>query len=171
MSIYADNPTDLAQLFVEVGVAVIYRRAFAASGAPTVDLTAGFPNLARPIGTRDAGYDTGEGAVLDSTVDAGTGFAGGYAPGIAVQCYFSGPQEPDMTALGRYGLALDEPTISVYLLAADIIPVRGDLLIHPNGERYLIGERILPLGAADAPIGYRAWLQHLTDHSHPAYSA
>jgi hypothetical protein len=160
-----DNP--LVQLIMELGVELSYRRSYAATAQPNANLTAG-TEFVRPIGTRDAAFDPTEDAVLDSTIDAATGFVGAYAVAFTVHALLSGA-ERGTAAYAAYGAELDQP-ITCYLLSREVVPVRGDLIIHPNGERYVIGEQQRSLGTSDRPAVYAVSVEHRTDHADPVYT-
>lgn len=161
---------DVMDLFVELGVLVQYRQSYAATTQPNANLTAG-TDITRPIGTRGAGYDPTENAVLDSTLDAATGFVGGYGPALQVLVLFTVAGPPNRAGFMPYGAELTESDLFVYLPARYLAPVRGDLLIHPNGERYVVGEQQQRLGLPDRPLAYLVAVEHRTDHADPVYQA
>lgn len=161
---------DLLDLFGELGVSVQYRQSFAASAQPNANLTAG-TDISRPVGTRGTGFDPTEGAIVDSTVDSGTGFVDSYGPALQVLVLFTVAGPPNKAGILPYGSELAETDLFVYLLARYLAPVRGDLLIHPNGERYVVGEQQQRIGLPDRPVAYLVALEHRTDHADPVYSA
>src|SRR5690348_1984492 len=59
-----------------------------------------------PTGTPGAGFDAVEQAIIDTTVDAGTGFDGGYAPPFSVHALIK--RGAGQAAYVQYGLQLDE---------------------------------------------------------------
>lgn len=158
----------LVQLIMELGIELSYRQSYAATAQPNANLTAG-TTFVRPIGTRDAAFDPTENAVLDSTIDAATGYVGAYGTAFTVHALMSGAL-PGTTPYGTYGLELNQP-ITCYLLSREVVPVRGDVIIHPNGERYVIGEQQRSLGTSDRPAVYAVAVEHRTDHNDPVYTA
>jgi hypothetical protein len=163
------DDSDLLDLFGELGVFVQYRQSYAATAQPNANLTAG-TDISRPIGTRGTGFDPTEGAIVDSTVDAATGFVGGYGPAQQVVVLFTVTGPPNKAGILPYGSELAESDLFVYLLARYLAPVRGDLLIHPNGERYVVGEQQQRIGLPDRPIAYLVAVEHRTDHADPVYT-
>ncbi|MGN6812555.1 MAG: hypothetical protein ACTHMP_16955 [Thermomicrobiales bacterium] len=159
MSVYADNPIDLQQLMWEVGTPCQYRRAFASSADPGQWIGPGPVVTTRPTTTRDSAYDPVENAVLDSTVDAGTGYTGAYAPAVTVNVLILATTMASAVRYAAYGIQLDEFHIEAVILASEMTPARGDLIIHPNGQRYVVSEEQHRLGVQDAELGYHVILE------------
>ena len=163
----ATAAAQLLALFVQSGMGGTYRRRFVATAAPT-DWAGGPQDPPQPIGTRGAGYDPVEGAVLDSTVDANTGFVGAYAPGMQVGCVVK--RGAADTARQQYGLQLQEDETWGVFLASDIAPAYLDLFIAADTQRYVIGRQIRPIVAIDTIIGYAAQLER-RDPTDTSYTA
>lgn len=160
-----DDP--LAQLISELGVTCQYRQRYVDAGQQGASLTAG-TLVAQPVGTRDAEYDPVERSEEDSTVDGGTGFTPAYAPPVPVRCYFPPPVVFSLATVGQVGADLQEDQDYVYLLSRDMVPSRFDLLIHPDGERYVVGERQRAVATTDRPAAYRVSVEHRV-HADPVY--
>src|SRR5690349_13909836 len=75
-----------------------------------------------PIGTHDAGYDPVENAEIDSTLDAGTGYTGGYATQFSVHALIK--RGDAQAAYAQYGLQLDELGTYALLSAKEVTPTR-----------------------------------------------
>jgi hypothetical protein len=161
-----DDP--LVQIITDLGVTCQYRQYYIAAGESGGSLTAG-TNVKQPIGTHDASYDATEHAATDSTVDAGTGFTPAYAPAVSVRAYFPPPVVFNIAGIGQVGADLQETQDYVYLLSRDMVPSRNDLLIHPNGERYVIGEQQRAVITTDRPAAYRVSVEHRV-HGDPVYT-
>lgn len=134
-----------------------YRQVFLPPGQ-IGNLLGPLPNASRrpTDGQRDGAYDATEGAVLDSTIDAGTGYVGGYAPAIAVSVIFTELNQDAVAEWAPYGIQLDQNNLQALVLAEQILaPARGDLIIHPDGTRYVVGARQAMIGLADEPFAYR----------------
>ena len=150
----------VADLITDLAAVCQYRRAFAPSSDPGQWVGPGPAITTRPVGTRDAAYDPIEGASTDSTVDAGTGYVGAYAPAVSVSVLILSTA-PAQASYGAYGLQLDENHVAAYMLASDMTPARGDLIIHPDGQRYVVGEDQWALGVAGAEVAYQVILERL----------
>jgi len=161
-----DDP--LVQLISELGVVCLYRQYYIAGGESGGSLTAG-TNVKQPIGTHDASFDVTEHAATDSTVDAGTGFTPPYAPAVSVRAYFPPPVVFSIAGIGPVGLDLQETQDYVYLLSRDMVPSRNDLIIHPNGERYVVGAQQRAVITTDRPAAYRVSIEHRAK-TDPVYS-
>jgi hypothetical protein len=142
--------------YVGSGDGMTYRRAFVTAPAPRAWI-GGPSDVSQPIGIRDVAFDPTEGAVLDSTVDAGTGYTGGFAPPIGVHALVK--RGDAQTAWQQYGLQLNEDDYYALLIAAEIAPAFHDLLIAPDDTRYLVGTQIKPVMVVGQTIGYAAQLE------------
>lgn len=122
-------------------------------------------------GQRDNAFDATENAVLDSTIDAGTGYVGGYASAIAVSVIFTELTQDAIAEWVPYGIQLDQSNLQALVLAEQIlVPARGDLIIHPEGTRYVVGARQAMIGLADEPFAYRLLVER-RDPTDPVYTA
>lgn len=169
------DDADLVDLFTELGVQVEYRRAFAPASNPASWLgprTQDGPGYLDPppVGSRDSAYDPGQQAIIDTTVDAATGYVGGYQFVQIIRVLWLAPSAPAAAAFTPYGMELREGAALAVILARDLAPLRGDLLIHPDGDRYVVGEEQRPLGLYDRPIAFAVQVERraATD---PAYTA
>jgi hypothetical protein len=105
-----------------------------------------------PTGTHDAGDDPVENAEIDSTVDAGTGYQGGYATPFSVHALI---KRGDAQAVyAQYGLQLDELATYALLSAAEVTPTRGDFITALDGSIYVVSEQQRPVTVLDQIIGY-----------------
>jgi hypothetical protein len=142
--VYSGNQCDYRQVFLPP------------TGAGS--LLGPLPNASRrPTTTqRDTAFDPTEGAVLDSTVDAGTGYVGGYAPAIPVSAIFSTLTQDAIAEWAPYGIQLNQNNLQALVLTEQIlVPARGDLIIHPDGTRYVVAAQQAMIGLADEPFAYR----------------
>ena len=151
--------------YVGSGTGITYRRAFVPSAAPRA-WVGGPDDVPQPVGTRDAAYDPVENAVLDSTIDAGTGYVGGYGPSLGIHALVK--RGDAQTAWQQYGLQLNEEDYYVLLIAAEIAPAWHDLLIMPDGTRYLVGQQIRVVMVVGQTIGYAAQVER-RDPTDPIY--
>jgi hypothetical protein len=161
-----DDP--LVQIITDLGVTCQYRQHYIAAGQQGASLTAG-TNVTQPVGTRDASYDPVERSEEDSTVDAGTGFTPAYAQPVSVRAYFPPPVVFSLSTIGQMGANLQASQDYVYLLSRDMVPSRFDLIIHPNGERYVVGEEQRAVITTDRPAAYRVSVEHRA-HADVVYS-
>ena len=157
-----DDP--LVQLITDLGVTCQYRQYYIAAGESGGSLTAG-TNVKQPIGTHDASFDPTEHAATDSTVDAGTGFTPPYAPAVSVRAYFPPPVVFSIAGIGPVGLGLQETQDYVYLLATSVTPSRGDLIDHPNGTQWVIGQEQRAVGLSDRPAAWACAVEHRAANS------
>lgn len=140
--------------FQRDGVVCQYRRAYSAVGSPRAWLGPGATITTQPTASRDATWDPIEDAITDSTVDAGTGFVGDYAPAVPVMIIFPPRSVDSQAAWAAFGVTLTETQDEAMMLAREMTPQRGDLIIHPNGQRYVVGAAQRALGMPDRPIIY-----------------
>ena len=157
----------LLAAFVTSGAGGSYRRRFEDRAAPSA-WVGGPGDPAQPIGTRATSYDPGQQAIIDSTVNAGTGYSGGFATLADVHCVVK--RGDSRTAYQAYGMQLAEDATWGVFLASEVVPARGDLYIAADGQRYVVGEQVQPIVVVDQIIGYAAQLER-RDATDPVYTA
>lgn len=163
----AGPAASLLATFVKSGAGGIYRRRFEDQVAPSAWI--GGPNdPQQPIGARAASDDPGQQAIIDSTVNAGTGFTDGFDTLTSVHCVVK--RGDSRTAYQQYGMQLAEDATWGVFLASEVVPARGDLYIAADGQRYIVGEQVQPIVVVDQIIGYAAQLER-RDATDPAYTA
>lgn len=155
---YDANP--LLQLFADLGIACAYRRVLVPAGT-----VGGSLNRQQPTGATGAEWSGPEQTTVDSTVNADTGMAGGFAPAITIPIIFRAPGVFSQAIRSMFGLQLQETQDYVYLLATDITPSRGDLIDHPNGTQYVIGQEQRAVGLSDRPIAFACAVEHRAANS------
>jgi len=143
------DTTPLVQMFADLGVECTYRQVLVPAGT-----VGGSLNRAQPVGTPAPEWSATEYASQDSTVNAGTGMVGGFAAPISINIIFRAPGAFSQAMRGMFGLNLQESQDYCYLLASDIVPSRGDLIDHPDGTQYVVGQEQRAVGLSDRPIAY-----------------
>ena len=154
------DDADLRELFAEIALECDYRQVLVPSGT-----VGGSLNRAQPVGTAGAEYSTQEAASEDSTVNAATGMTGGFAPPIRIRIIFAASGAFNQIIRGLFGLEMQETQPHVFILAGDVIPSRGDLIDHPNGTQYVVGQDQSEVGLSDRPLMYFCAVEHRAANS------
>lgn len=145
-----------AYTFMLLGAPLLpYRPKFAAAGGATVGM--GAPG-SQEVGIHDAAYDPLENSPTDSTVDGGTGYAGGWGPAIQVHVMMLTGEQAKYRR-GKYGLEFEETGIAAFLLASEVSPTYQDMIVDADGTHYCVGQDVAAFAVMDTVYGYRVTLE------------
>lgn len=114
----------------------------------------------QPVASSSPYYNTIEGQPTDphATVDAGTGITGGYAAEVQVNVLILERPVHSETTYGVEGVLEQEDHREGLILATQMDPARGDLIIAPDGARYVVGRIITKHSVGQTPIYYSVGL-------------